>query len=153
MKKIVLDRLKSFGFRPRKLKKAFVKRYLVPRGYGEWQSLILDEQDFKDAVSGAVDQLLGLERATDLGNYLEFGVSRGTSMACVYDVLQAKGLGHVPLVGFELVPRAAPGGRRRGLGAGRLCLDCGGDAAVSARPRRGPRSGHPGQGMVSRQPE
>jgi O-methyltransferase len=114
MKKIVLDSLKSLGFRPRRLKNAFVKRYLVPRGYGKWQPLILDEQDFKDAVSHALDQLLGRERATDLGDYLEFGVSRGTSMACVYDVLQAKGLGDVRLIGFDsfqgLPPEAADEG-------------------------------------------
>ncbi len=41
MKKVVLDALESLGFRPRQLKKAFVQRYLVPRGYGEWQPLIL----------------------------------------------------------------------------------------------------------------
>jgi hypothetical protein len=114
MKKIVLDSLENLGFRPRQLKNALVQRYLVPRGYGEWQPLIHDEQDFKAAVSDALDRLLKLERAEQFGDYLEFGVSRGTSMACVYDVLQAKGLGDVRLVGFDsfqgLPPEAAEEG-------------------------------------------
>jgi O-methyltransferase len=119
LKKSALDLLENLGFRPRDLKKAFVQRYLVPRGYGEWQPLIFDEQDFKDAVGRAVDKLLGLQPATELGDYLEFGVSRGTSMACVYHVLQAKGLGDVRLVGFDsfkgLPPEAADEGWEPGI--------------------------------------
>jgi hypothetical protein len=118
-KKWVLDLLESLGFRPRDLKKAFVRRYLVPRGYGEWQPLIFDEQDFKDAAGRAIDKLLGLGPAAELGDYLEFGVSRGTSMACVYQVLQAKGLGDVRLVGFDsfkgLPPEAADEGWEPGI--------------------------------------
>ena len=119
LKKSALDFLEKLGFRPRDLKKAFVQRYLVPRGYGEWQPLIFDEQDFKGAVRRAVDKLLGLEPAAELGDYLEFGVSRGTSMACVYHVLQAKGLRHVRLVGFDsfkgLPPEAADEGWEPGI--------------------------------------
>lgn len=114
MKKIVLDALESLGFRPRQFKKAFVQRHLVPRGYGEWQPLILDEEDFKNAVSCALDRLVSIEPAVELGDYLEFGVSRGTSMACVHDVLQAKGLHDVRLIGFDsfrgLPPEAAEEG-------------------------------------------
>ena len=148
MKRLPLDFSEKLGFRPRQFKKAFVRRYLMPRGYGEWQPLIVDEQAFKDAVSGALDRLLRVERASGLGDYLEFGVSRGTSMVCVHDVLQAKGLRDIRLIGFEWIPRAAPGGCRRRLDPGCPCLDRSGDAAILERPRGGPRSGHVGQGLV-----
>lgn len=119
MKKVVLDALESLGFRPRQLKKAFVQRYLVPRGYGEWQPLILDERAFKNAVSCALDRLLSVEPTADLGDYLEFGVSRGTSMACVHEVLRAKGLGDMRLIGFDsfrgLPPEAAEEGWEPGI--------------------------------------
>jgi len=114
MKKAVLDTLETIGFRPRQHKKAFVKKYLVPRGYGEWEPLILDEQDFRHAVSAALDRLLDVSGAADLGDYLEFGVSRGTSMACTYEVLKAKSLDGVRLIGFDsfqgLPPEAADEG-------------------------------------------
>lgn len=114
MKKVVLDSLERFGFRPRQVKKALVERYLVPRGYGEWQKLILDERDFREAVDHALARLLQLEDAADLGDYLEFGVSRGTSMACVHGVLAKRGLDGMRLVGFDsfqgLPPEAAAEG-------------------------------------------
>ena len=42
-----------------------------------------------------------MKRVPDLGAYVEFGVSRGTSMSCVYNVLKAKKIDHVRLVGFD----------------------------------------------------
>jgi hypothetical protein len=114
MKKVILDSLETVGLRPRQYKKAFVQRYLVPRGYGEWQRLILDEDDFKDAVRAALNRLLSHEDPQTLGDYLEFGVSRGTSMACVHDVIADLELDTMRLVGFDsfqgLPPEAAKEG-------------------------------------------
>jgi O-methyltransferase len=48
------------------------------------------------------------------GDYLEFGVSRGTSLACMYHSLADAGLDHVRLIGFDsfegLPPEAAEEG-------------------------------------------
>lgn len=114
MKKALLDSLENIGFRPRQHKKIFEQKYLVPRGYGEWDPLILDEQDFRTAVGAALDRLLEIEDPANLGDYLEFGVSRGTSMACTYQVLGEKALTDVRLFGFDsfrgLPPEAADEG-------------------------------------------
>jgi hypothetical protein len=40
-------------------------------------------------------------RDHDFGDYLEFGVSRGTSYACAYHALQKAGVGHARLIGFD----------------------------------------------------
>jgi O-methyltransferase len=56
---------------------------------------------FYACVSSAIDELCKSVPATQLGDYLEFGVSRGTSMSCVYRALADKGLGHVRLIGFD----------------------------------------------------
>lgn len=114
LKKVVLDGVEGLGFRPRQFKKAMVKRYLVPRGHGPWEKLILDETDFEVAVRGALRRLLEVEPKEALGDYLEFGVSRGTSMACVHKVLGGLGLEGIRLIGFDsfqgLPPEAASEG-------------------------------------------
>jgi hypothetical protein len=66
------------------------------------------------------------------GDYLEFGVSRGTSLAWVYRALLNKKLSHVRLIGFDsfqgLPPEAAdegwvPGDFKSSLEATRAYLD------------------------------
>jgi hypothetical protein len=52
-------------------------------------------------VAQSLDRLLLREKVEDLGAYVEFGVSRGTSFACVYRELRARKIAHVQLVGFD----------------------------------------------------
>ena len=47
-------------------------------------------------------QLLAKEQGAEvLGDYLEFGVSQGTSMSCMYQVLEDLGFDHIRLFGFD----------------------------------------------------
>lgn len=75
---------------------------------------LVPEQAFYDCVCSAIDGLKELVPAPQFGDYLEFGVNRGTSLACVYRALSNKGLSHVRLIGFDsfegLPPEAAEEG-------------------------------------------
>ena len=75
-------------------------KYLRPRGFASWTPLI-PEQQFSRAVHLAVEKLLEKETPEGLGDYLEFGVSRGTSMSAVFRVLKQSRLSGVRLIGFD----------------------------------------------------
>jgi O-methyltransferase len=82
---------------------AFAQRslqYLKARGLTPWMPLV-PETEFYDCVRGAIKRLRDAEATNTLGDYLEFGVSRGTSMACVHRALHDVGLHHVRLIGFD----------------------------------------------------
>jgi O-methyltransferase len=74
--------------------------FLLARGYGQWMPLV-PEAEFELHIGAALDRLLTVCPAETMGDYLEFGVSRGTSMACVYRALSARGLRQVRLIGFD----------------------------------------------------
>ena len=74
--------------------------WLRARGIIPWSPLI-PENEFTDCVENAVQTLLELEPADNWGEYLEFGVCRGTSTVCVHQVLVNKGLEHIRLIGFD----------------------------------------------------
>jgi O-methyltransferase len=63
-------------------------------------------------------------RDHEFGDYLEFGVSRGTSMACVFHALQRSELHQVRLIGFDsfagMPPEAETQGWRQGAYASTL---------------------------------
>ena len=69
-------------------------------GWTPWKPLV-PEEAFCTCVRNAVEKLQELERPHELGDYLEFGVSRGTSMACAYRTLQKSGLHEMRLIGFD----------------------------------------------------
>src|SRR6478672_3575656 len=73
---------------------------LKARGWIPWEPLV-PEHAFTQCVSDAVAKLRGLEPVNQFGDYLEFGVSRGTSLACVHRVLQQQNLSNVRLIGFD----------------------------------------------------
>ncbi len=75
-------------------------RYFKPMGLTSWKPLV-PEDEFVGAVSNALDMLMLPGSTADIGTYLEFGVSRGTSMSCVYRVLSQKGLGDTAIFGFD----------------------------------------------------
>lgn len=65
-----------------------------------WKPLV-PEAAFTGCLRHALRELRRHEPAEAMGDYLEFGVSRGTSMACVHRVLQERALSHVRLIGFD----------------------------------------------------
>lgn len=75
---------------------------------------LVPEQAFYRCVCSAIDELKKLVPASQVGDYLEFGVNRGTSMACMHRALQDRELPHVRLIGFDsfegLPPEAADEG-------------------------------------------
>ena len=75
-----------------------------------WAPLV-PEGEFSNCAANALATLRRHVPDHAIGHYLEFGVSRGTSIACMYKVLQQAGLPHVHLVGFDsfegLPPEAA----------------------------------------------
>jgi hypothetical protein len=77
-----------------------LQQYLLATGIKEWEPLV-PESTFEECVSAALERLVQLEPADALGDYLEFGVSRGTSLACVHSVLRRRGLNRVRLIGFD----------------------------------------------------
>jgi len=70
------------------------------KGWTPWEPLV-PADSFSDCVSAALRDLRNLEPPEQFGDYLEFGVSRGTSLACVYKVLQRENLQHARLIGFD----------------------------------------------------
>jgi O-methyltransferase len=99
-------------------------------GLAPWRPLV-PEAAFSDCVRHALRELRRHEPAEAVGDYLEFGVSRGTSTASVFRVLRGEALDHVRLIGFDsfegLPAEAAmegwtPGAFRSTLGATRRYL-------------------------------
>lgn len=79
-------------------------RYIFDRLRGKglifWRPLV-PEEAFSACVRQAVEKLREFEPPETVGDYLEFGVSRGTAMACAYRTLQSAGLHHMRLIGFD----------------------------------------------------
>lgn len=79
-------------------KKTALRWFLHARGLTNWDPLI-PEAEFAESCNLAIKTLAG--EGHQFGAYLEFGVSRGTSMACMYHALTNAGLDDVRLVGFD----------------------------------------------------
>ncbi len=75
-----------------------VKWRLQARGWLRWTPLVSAEQ-FANGCDVAIQRLRA--GGHDFGQYLEFGVSRGTSMSCMYHALRKAGLSGVMLIGFD----------------------------------------------------
>ena len=63
--------------------------------------LLVDEARYKDAVGGAIDHLLSEIDRDELGDYLEFGVYNGSTLAIMHDMLGERGLSGPRLFGFD----------------------------------------------------
>jgi O-methyltransferase len=94
-----------------------VKRNLKARGLLPWPSLV-PEQAFSECVRNAIHKLRESEPLDAFGDYLEFGVSRGTSLACVDRVLREEGLQDVRLIGFDSFEGMPPGSEHEGWAPG-----------------------------------
>jgi hypothetical protein len=68
------------------------------RGLAPWPALVPADRFL--ATCGLAIRTLE-EAGHEFGDYLEFGVSRGTSLACMHTALREAGLGHVRLIGFD----------------------------------------------------
>jgi O-methyltransferase len=108
MKKMALKLLGAVGLRrPARRAWMLMRRLRAPQP-------LVPEQAFYTCVLSALDELLKRVPAVELGDYLEFGVSRGTSLAWVSRALSDRRLPHVRLIGFDsfegLPPEAADEG-------------------------------------------
>jgi len=99
--------------RPVRLAGQRVRTRLHALGFAGWTPLV-PERDFEACLRHALRALRDAEGSDPCGAYLEFGVSRGTSMACAFRALRAEGMGAVPMVGFDsfegMPPEAASQG-------------------------------------------
>ena len=95
-----LESLKSIARLPKRYWSRFNKQYLAPHGIGTWRPLV-PADTFTISVAEALDRLLEREAPAVLGDYLEFGVSRGTSLSCVSRELRSRKIDHVRLFGFD----------------------------------------------------
>jgi O-methyltransferase len=81
-----------------------VKRRLHPlfarNGLAPWEPLV-PTSAFTRCMGDAVAELLDGRTTNDPFTYLEFGVSRGTSLACVDEVLRSAGVDGTRIVGFD----------------------------------------------------
>jgi O-methyltransferase len=76
-----------------------------------WTPLVPQEQ-FAACCRVAIEELA--KHGHKFGDYLEFGVSRGTSFATMHDVLAEKGLNTVRLFGFDSFEGLPPEAGREG---------------------------------------
>jgi hypothetical protein len=62
---------------------------------------LVDEQELKRIYDDAYTLLAEKSGGAEPGDYLEFGVYVGTSMACMHEVLERRGLDKVRMFGFD----------------------------------------------------
>lgn len=91
-------------------------------GWTTWTPLVPEDALF-ECCEHAINKLR--EGGHVFGDYLEFGVSRGTSLACMHRVLVTQGLDDVRLIGFDSFEGFPPGADAEGWPEG--------DAASSLR--------------------
>lgn len=77
-----------------------VRDKLLAHGLISWAPLV-PEEAFYTCVHDVIARIKPKVGNASFGDYLEFGVSRGTSMAIVYKALQDHGLKDVRLIGFD----------------------------------------------------
>jgi hypothetical protein len=72
---------------------------------------LVPERAFEDCLAAAIERLRAEDPGEPRGDYLEFGVCHGASMACMHRVSERLGLAGLRLIGFDsfegLPPEAA----------------------------------------------
>jgi O-methyltransferase len=94
-----------------------VGRALKARGWLPWNPLV-PEDALAECVKHAVSKLREREPLEAFGDYFEFGVSRGTSLACVYHALAQARLTQSRLIGFDSFQGLPPESDQEGWDAG-----------------------------------
>lgn len=82
-----------------------------------WRPLV-PEESFTECCRDAIRLLRARNPHHEFGVYLEFGVSRGTSLACMYRALTKEGLRDVRLIGFDSFQGLPPEAREQGWSPG-----------------------------------
>ncbi|HEY1384769.1 MAG TPA: TylF/MycF/NovP-related O-methyltransferase [Dongiaceae bacterium] len=82
-----------------------------------WEPLVPEEQ-FSACCRHAIQLLRSKNPDHVFGDYLEFGVSRGSSLACMYRALQSEGLPHIRLLGFDSFQGLPPEAKAQGWSPG-----------------------------------
>ena len=77
-----------------------LQTWLGAHGLIHWRPLV-PADDFYECISKTLASVKSANGNTSFGDYLEFGVSRGTSTALVYRALEQQGLKDVHLFGFD----------------------------------------------------
>lgn len=98
------------------------------------------EGDFFQCALNAINILK--ESGQEIGDYLEFGVSRGTSYACVYHALRQTGVNDARLIGFDLFEGFPKEAARQGWEPGAAA------STVSATTRYLRKKGVPTHAMI-----
>jgi len=62
---------------------------------------LVPERELTDRLVDAIERLRALNGGRDIGDYLEFGVCYGSSMACMHDALSRTGNRKARLFGFD----------------------------------------------------
>lgn len=82
-----------------------------------WRPMV-PERQFEVCCRDAIRLLRSRNPNHQFGDYLEFGVSRGTSLACMHRVLQSEGLSNVRLLGFDSFEGLPPEAKAEGWAPG-----------------------------------
>ncbi|KRR03158.1 TylF/MycF/NovP-related O-methyltransferase [Bradyrhizobium valentinum] len=113
MKQLILKCLDQIGLKER------LKALASARGFLRWDPLVP-----KDEFYACIFNTLGMVKAAKgdipFGEYLEFGVSRGTSTALVYRALNAQELAGVHIFGFDSFEGLPPEADGQGWGEGQF---------------------------------
>jgi hypothetical protein len=77
-----------------------LKRRAIASGFGKWEPLV-PKEEFYECIHRTLARIESAKQGKMFGDYLEFGVSRGTSTALVYRALKARRLDQVRIFGFD----------------------------------------------------
>lgn len=93
---------------------------LRSRGWTPWTPLVPAES-YSSCLRDALDRLQAVTGEPPRGAYVEFGVSRGTSLTCAFHVVQEAGYGDMRLIGFDSFEGLPPSAAEEGWHPGDFC--------------------------------
>jgi O-methyltransferase len=96
-----------------------LKGRAMASGFTKWEPLVPKEEFYK-CIHGTLGTIESAKQGKLFGDYLEFGVSRGTSTALVYRALKARGLDQVRIFGFDSFEGLPPEANEEGWHAGQF---------------------------------
>jgi O-methyltransferase len=89
------------------------------RGFLRWDPLV-PKDEFYACIVSTLGRVKAAKGNKPFGEYLEFGVSRGTSTALVHQALNAQGLAGVHIFGFDSFEGLPPEAEGQGWGEGQF---------------------------------
>lgn len=116
MKKLIKSAIVSIGL---EAPARGILRNLKARGWLSWTPLVSQEA-FKSCVDQAIARLREVEPSASFGDYLEFGVSRGTSLACVFQCFDKAGMHQTRFIGFDSFEGMPPESAQEGWDPGQF---------------------------------